>query len=376
MAMDQKRLAAWITDRLVEAPPAAVFVLVHASVESMPMGGGMGMGGDLQEVVLRERSQEGVTQEKDAERIAKKLWEGASAHSEAFSGTEQRYKIVAENADGGISATMPLVLGVKSRTTMGQDQFMHSEPATQTGLLGMLMRHNDSMQRNFMDALGGILGPLVSTCEQQRLRLQKYEEDRLEFMDRMERLSSLQHERDMEVIKVGSQNERRQKIVGKLADEVIPRLAAQFFAGKGGATVAALMMGAAAKEASSSSGSDSGSEAQGSGLGAQGSTNGEGRRSVPYYQERLREVFRVIDRKAISDNLSEIQAANLDGLLGMGEDPKSVSEYKQRFMCVMGELPKEVLDAIMARLTTEEHADKGVVFAELFGFAPPAAGNG
>ena len=355
--MDQKTLETWLEGRLEEAPAPAAILLVHQSLEPS------GMGADLQDIVQRETPREG-DHKKEATRIAAKIWSAASTHASAFGGQQQRYKVVAESDLGIILGSMPVVIGMLARGLGGID---HSpiEVATPAGLLGQLMRHNEATMRTLTEALGAVLGPLVATNEQQQRRLNAYEEQRIEILEKLENLHTLQHERDMEVIRLGAQTERKNKLTERLAVEVIPRLASQFFDGPAGA-IAAAALGGSAKKTTNGEASASGGGTK-TGSESNGQSNGHGEKNVAYYQSQLRYAFKVLDRDAIYDLLPELQKKNLDGLLGMAEDPKDVSDYKQRFMAVMGELPREVLDQIMETMTSKHHAE-AAVFADLFGF--------
>lgn len=335
--MDVKTLAGWITEQCTILPAPDTFALVHASSGEHPMI----PGAEMQELICRVKAGQGDTPDKDGEKIAEKIWREATMHADAFGGTQQRYKIAAEKGDLTIASQL-FVVGVKQRSTMGDIPggagFLPSEPATQAGLLGMLMRHLDNKERTMMESLGSILGTLVATNQTLASRCEKYEESRIDFLEVMEKIGSNKHERDLQLMREGSKIEAREKIVKKLTEDLLPRLVGQFF--KDGAP----LLGAAGGQETSSS----------------------GEKNVAYYQRQLRDTFRVIDQKAVVESLPDDVAPKFFGLLGLGDDPKDVETYKKDFIEVMEKMPREVLDALIGKLTTE-HPEKAVVLGELMG---------
>lgn len=96
------------------------------------------------------------------------------------------------------------------------DESVESEPATSSGLLAQLMRHNEALQRTTVAAVGNIVAMqsrIIGRLSEQNENLQSKQ---MEVMETLEGLRSQQHERDMQ----SRVAEHKQKMVEEVAGTV------------------------------------------------------------------------------------------------------------------------------------------------------------
>lgn len=92
-----------------------------------------------------------------------------------------------------------------------------TEPATPTGLLTQLMRHNEMTMRTSSASLGNLLATMQAMMAQQGRAIEKMMGDRMESVEIFESLMSLKHEREMDVVRETEKTERRKVFVDKLS---------------------------------------------------------------------------------------------------------------------------------------------------------------
>lgn len=321
------KIKGWVIERLQKAPSAEVFILFHSSVESL--GGG--------EILLKRpvgdigEERKGIEDEADS--ITSDIVKAASDHAEAFNGFRQRYKVVAESEDEGSIGSFPFVKGSRTENT----EVGISEPATEKGVLGQFMRHNESLMRINSDMMSAVLSPLITENQSLRKQRDDWEGKRLDAHLKLEELLSEKHIRDIELADYEKQEARKDAFWNAFLNKWGPEIIKRFKIN--GAPAGALK--AAEKQ-----------------------VNGNG---VETYQSSLRDIFKVLDRNPIYESLDDEGKADLDNLLGLGDNPETPEAFKEKLIEFWSErLPDEVCTAILDKLSNE-HPDKGHAFLGLMG---------
>jgi len=91
-----------------------------------------------------------------------------------------------------------------------------SEPATNEGLLAMLMRHNNELHRQSSGTWGMMFQYLTGIVHSQQEQIEKLTGERMQNAATMEELVSKKHERDMEAKEREAANKRKEETMGKL----------------------------------------------------------------------------------------------------------------------------------------------------------------
>lgn len=311
------RLHKWIVERLEQVPPAEFFSLYHASAEGMS------------ELLARVRvAQPGEDREAEleaeAERLNRDLGHAARAHVEAFEGTRQRYKVTAE-AGNDLLGTFAFLLGARQPSSDVQ----LSEPVNEKGLLGQLMRHNETQARTMQEIITATIMPVIEENRQLRRQRDSDEDRRVETFRVWEELHSQSHERSIELKDIEQSREWKNKALEALFSTWIPEVIKRIDVRRGVGSLPAPS-------------------------------------PVSQCQARFRDVVRVIEKKTLVDSLSLDSQTKLDSLLGLGKDPENIEEFRTWLIEVWQELPKEVSDAIGNHLA-DHHPDKAQAFVEILG---------
>lgn len=116
--------------------------------------------------------------------------------------------------------------------TSAEDDGIMSEPATKSGLLSQLMRHNEVMMRTSTMAQAHVLNAMQKTLNKQETVIERLLNEKFENITVVEQLMSQKQERDLE-IKV---HEHKVEMQEKLFDKAMLTLpiVAQKLLGKGG----------------------------------------------------------------------------------------------------------------------------------------------
>jgi hypothetical protein len=320
--MDVK-LKEWIVDKLSKTPSAELFSLYHATVEGL--GGG---GGEL----LQRRPVNGKSEdiEQEAETIMLEFIGIARNHCEAFDGIRQRYKVLAETSSD-VLGSYPFALGAKMQSL----DIGLSEPATEKGLMGQLMRHCESLSRQNVEMTQAVISPLIA--ENQALRRQRdgWEEKRMEAHLTLEELLSLKHVRDLELAEFergeGRKNKFWEAFLSKWGPEIIKKFGVPALAGSLPSA----------------------------------EVNGK-KPDIESCQSTLRGVFKVLDKAPIYDCLDDERRTKLDGLLGLSDNPESIEVFKEHLIGIWKSLPDEVTNSIGEKLALN-HPDRAKALLDLMG---------
>ena len=104
----------------------------------------------------------------------------------------------------------------ETSSTVEDPESIESEPATKTGLLAQLMRHNEANARTSALALGTILNTLRTTNQRQAETIEKLLTDRQSNFETMERLKSEEVERSI----VMKREETSERMKGELFEKL------------------------------------------------------------------------------------------------------------------------------------------------------------
>jgi hypothetical protein len=301
---------------------AEVFCLYHAGIDGS------------NEIIHRHEI--GDVQRKAAEEseaISEVFREQSAQHAISFQ-TRQRYRVTAEREDLGVVGSYSFSQGVKPQNTFVNE----SEPSTERGLLGQLMRHNESMARINADMFATSMDHQSAQLGLMSRKLDKLEARREKIFEDVEEAATLRHIREIQMEEARADSARNQFAVQK-AFEYAPKIWDHITGGnkpKG------------ALEEKKERLED---------------MNGS---AVVKAQEMLRDIFKVVDKKAISDCLDPDQLTALDSLLGLGEDPTSLEDYRIKLKGFWGGLPEEIAEGLQSHLSTH-HPAKGFAFLDLMG---------
>lgn len=130
-------------------------------------------------------------------------------------GKTQRYALQAIAEDGG---ALSLYRFREAPTESGDLAFDETEPANQTGLIAMLMRHTDGAVRQGMAASTALLPLLQKENQELRDRCRELEQQLTNVAMLREAVESKQHERDVELIKLQQQEQHIDKGIRLLSD--------------------------------------------------------------------------------------------------------------------------------------------------------------
>lgn len=291
----EKKIAAWVKRQLGDIPAAVRFVLTH------------GEDSESRTTLLKAGRGEGDMSERAAA-IAASVWESASEHADCYEG-KQRYALASFGAeDEEPLATLPIPIGVKSY------EHEPGEP-NEKGIISQLLRTVQHQHELILTTVASVLSPLREENKDLRERSLNLEARCRESAELWEELQSAKHTRDLEALKAGSLIDLREK-VGSEAMKALPFI----------------LKALSAKPAAALPAADSKID------------------PVANYQQKMREVFKLVDRDAIYSCLEPGGKAQLDALLGLGANPKDSDAFKETFRAVWIALPGEVTEAIVGQL--------------------------
>lgn len=297
----QPKLKRWIRARIETLPSAARFELVHGST------------GD--ELVLLRFEREAMDLDELAAARAEDAWQAASDHAEAYE-SKQRFRLLAFCEDGTTSGTLVFAVGQGS-TAQAFSIRPDIGEATEKGLLGQLMRHNQQLAAINVESVQAVLSPLISENQDLRRRIGEVESRRIEMFQLIESLETRRHDREIEAIEAGARAEFRGKLVKSLAEKWVPELIGKLNVGGGVGTSSPRL-----------SAPDPVSDAQAT----------------------MREALSLVDREAVALALDPAGRRALNGLCGLGEAPRDMPAFRACLRSVWESLPDEITESLISRL--------------------------
>lgn len=112
-----------------------------------------------------------------------------------------------------------------------EDDDVGSEPATKSGLLGQVMRHNEAIMRTAALQTATIMTQLQRTTQQQASIIEKLIEEKFNNIDVVEQLLSQKSERDIEVMKASRELEMKERALDTFK-QIVPLAASKLLGPK------------------------------------------------------------------------------------------------------------------------------------------------
>mgnify|MGYP001565998262 FL=1 len=327
--MDPK-LRAWIGQRLMAYPRAEFFSLYHSSVE--------GFGGNeplFKHQVLEEKGSEEKDLDKEIDSIAEEVLEVSRQHCDAFDGQRQRYKLAAEDGANSVIATYLFNKGSKMRPGLLESGM--SEPPTERGLMGALMRHLEATQQQVTVLTEAFVSPLIQENADLRRRQDQYEERRWDMWQKLEEVNSLAHARDLETKEFEIDQKRRSDFFDKLITHWGPEIIRKFQLPE-------------SKTACSPASADESA-------------------AVVKMQAALRDVLSILtseERDRMLENFDSEKRVLFDSLIGFGKTPEKVSVFRGHLVELWSGLPDDLSSEIGETLLSRDKA-RAFTFLELLG---------
>ncbi len=156
------------------------------------------------------------------EEFRNQLWDSAYAHASAIGGTQRftlkAFEIPDKESERRGAQEAPINNATISVEGMATGDGEPSEPATQTGLLAQLMRHNQEMMRLTIAATGALTSHLARTVESLSAKNEILMNERVHTIEVMEELYSRKDERDMQKQRVAAEIENKRMMWGKIME--------------------------------------------------------------------------------------------------------------------------------------------------------------
>lgn len=154
----------------------------------------------------------------DPRDIAAVIWEEARNVASAYPGPQAFLLTAHEKEDVDFQAPLTSTgFRVDASEGQGQGDMTGSEPPTQEGLLGQLMRHNENKEKTINSMLSSVISYLVRDNEKKSEALEQFFSTRLEMMKTMEELTSKKHEREIAAKEQEAKIERNKEMFGRIS---------------------------------------------------------------------------------------------------------------------------------------------------------------
>jgi hypothetical protein len=181
----------------------------------------------------------------DPEELGQTIWDMAENDAASRSmGTIERYVIWAFRGESD-EMDSQYAFTIRGKTMTHAYDGESSEPATERGHTGQMMRHNESIHRMMMLMTDATAGRLASELQQERKRREEVENKMLETMKLHQDLLDRKADRDLRDAKEQAKARRHDELMGFFLS-MAPLLVSQFMGHKGmGGTGSAAMRDAA-----------------------------------------------------------------------------------------------------------------------------------
>jgi len=166
-----------------------------------------------------------------AEAIAGEIFEASQDVARSMIGLARFHLFAKENKSGEFRAQFPFVVRGSAQIPIGDGGpgglVSESEPATPTGIVGQAMRHNEALMRMMIESMGAMTEGLRQENEALRSRVSKAEEVWSQGRQALEDMMDRSLARKVQETKELAGEERKDMLVRKLAEEVIPQVSRQ-----------------------------------------------------------------------------------------------------------------------------------------------------
>ncbi len=311
--MNEFKLRSWLMQRLQQEVECEKFALMHMADFGV-------------ELVCAWPVEPNDNLDAEVLRIADAVRTSANDNLEAYEG-QQRYQVRALDVKGDELATHTFKLDGGEEATMvrhGDGGLFDAgeEPPTERGLLAQLMRHLERKEHTINNMLGITVDGLMSENRSLRASQDKNDERRIQIHEKLEDLSSMQHEREEDAADREAQRAMKSKALEQALAHA-PALFNHLLKGKGPVAQAAATTQQVAEQQQ---------------LAQEGAAvNGY---TVEQCQVWLRDVVKTVGGiTRIKDDYDEEHHETINALLGVGEDPEDVPAFRALFDEFMQSLP-------------------------------------
>lgn len=139
-----------------------------------------------------------------------KLIEDITTADAAGAGGTQAYVVFSFHGEDAEKPTSRFSLRMAGDPSL-EDADIESEPATKTGVLAQLMRHNEAIMRTSALQTSTVMTLMQRTTQQQAAIIEKLVEEKFNNIGTVEALLSQKNERDIEIMKASRDMEMKEK---------------------------------------------------------------------------------------------------------------------------------------------------------------------
>lgn len=351
LSIPEGKIREWIANKLSSLPAAETFHLIHAEGE---------------ELVARGSPEgESTPLELAAQQIAEFFAGEASEHAESFDAS-QRYKIVAFASAGeelgSQSFRVNPISADRARLMAEEPRWpTEHEPATEKGLLGQTMRHNEQLAQALIKLAHTTVMPLAEENYRLRQHMARLDETHFENVRIREDLITKKHERDLEMKEVEAEIALKEKAFDTAISH-FPELA------KGlGRYLKLTASSQKGKEVKQSAPTEVGKVLAPRDGAEKEESHGAAVKEMAATLAQI--IGKIGGYPYLLKNLPEELHETVDGLLGFQPLPESAEAFRASVKEVVGNLPGSMVDEMISSLE-----DDPVLFAklgELAGFGGP-----
>lgn len=177
----------------------------------------------------------------DPEELGQAIWEMAENDAASRSlGTPQRYVIWSFRGDMD-EMDSQYAFSIRGKQVTHAYDGESSEPSTERGHVGQMMRHNESIHRMMMLMTDATAGRLASELQQERRRREEVENKMLETMKLHQDLLDRKADRDLTEAKEAAKARRHDELMGFFLS-MAPLVLSQFMGHKGASGTASAAM--------------------------------------------------------------------------------------------------------------------------------------
>lgn len=306
----ERKMRAFVDGHLQKAPTPDSFALHHE--------GGTGVA--IHSYKVDPKKTKGQTQVEIAEAVVKDVLQVAQDHFESFGGHGQRYRLLAEVKGETIKAYF-FGLGMQKPIVKEEPEVELSEiPKT---LVNQLMKQNKELGIVMFEQMPSML---ATTIEQFKLMAKdnaRLMETQLQARQSLEDSLDRAAERRVMVQREENSQRLRQELLERFLRDIAPEI-------KG--VLKRKMLGAASSTPSKPTDAS------------------EDLRQRVEAQAVCREVFKIIGPETIASALPEEHRGLVNDLVGLGTDPASIAEFREKLLLLWDRLSQEASDEMQEKV--------------------------
>lgn len=306
----ERRMRAFVEGHLQKLPSPDAFTLHHEG----------GTGSALHSHKVDPKKTKGQTQAEVADAVVKDVLQVAQDHFESFGGLGQRYRLLAEAKGEALKAYF-FGLGMQRPVVKDEPEVELSEiPKT---LVNQLMKQNKELGIVMFEQMPSML---ATTIEQFKLMAKdnaRLMETQLQARQSLEDSLDRAAERRVMVQREENALRNRDELLQKLFREILPEI-------KG--VLKRKMLGAASSTPQKPADAS------------------EDLRQRAEAQAVCREVFKIVGPEKITAALPEEHRGLVNDLVGIGSDPASIAEFREKLLRLWEHLSQEANDEMQEKI--------------------------